>query len=161
MDAQQILETYRFDPESGTFAKLDIGRRRNTGIVHTPKGYVRVFVGGRYYMAHHLVWLLCHGTLPAMSIDHINGDRTDNRPSNLRQVSAVENSQNQRRPHSTNATGLLGVSPVRQPGLKSQRWKAQIKVNGKSVHLGNFVCPEAAHVAYLEAKRKLHPGCTI
>ena len=159
MDTQSLLSKYRYEPSTGQF-------RRNShtpdrGVIKNVKGYIRVFVGRKYYMAHHLVWLLHTGRLPNKQIDHINGKRDDNRFSNLREVSPLENSQNQRRAHKTSSTGLLGVSPIRQAGLVRDRWKAQIKANGRPIHLGVFGSPDEAHQAYLNAKRKLHPGCTI
>ena len=161
MSPEIILERYNFDADTGVFFKKRTSGDSRTGIVKTPKGYLRVFVAGRYYMAHHLVWFMSNGSLPESQIDHINGNPADNRLINLRQVTPVENSQNQRRAHATSSTGLLGASPVRNPRLKSELWRAQIKVNGKSVHLGLFKSPEKAHLAYIEAKRRMHPGCTV
>lgn len=159
MDAKAVLEKYQYEPSTGNFQHMST--KPNRGVIKTAKGYVRVFVGKKYYMAHHLVWLLHTGTLPNKQIDHINGKRDDNRFSNLREVSALENSQNQRRAHKTSSTGMLGVSPIRQAGLVSKRWKAQIKVGGRSIHLGTFASPADAHQAYIAAKRGLHAGCTI
>lgn len=159
MSPKTILENYQFDVETGVFTRK--GALPGKGIVEAGNGYIRIFLCGRYYPAHHIAWLLCHGCFPSLQIDHINGDRADNRSSNLREVTAVENSQNQRRPHSTSSTGLLGASPIRQTGMVSERWRAQIKVNGRSIHLGSFGSPADAHQAYINAKRRLHPGCTI
>ena len=159
MDVQAVLTQYHYKPATGQFQRKT--HTPDRGVIKNAKGYVRVFVGCKYYMAHHLVWLLHTGRLPNKQIDHINGKRDDNRFSNLREVSPIENSQNQRRAHKTSSTGLLGVSPIRQAGLVNKRWRAQIKVGGRSIHLGTFASPADAHQAYINAKRKLHPGCTI
>lgn len=57
--------------------------------------------------------------------------------------------------HASNKSGYLGVS------WKNGKWKAQIRVNGKVVVVGRFDDPVSAHLAYLEAKRRHHAGCTI
>ena len=95
------------------------------------------------------------GAMPAGDVDHINGNRADNRWCNLRDVSRTLNNQNQRRAQKDNETGLLGVSPHRG------RFKAQIRVNGKVRNLGLFDSPEVAHKVYLAHKRLMHPGNTL
>jgi hypothetical protein len=95
------------------------------------------------------------GEWPVSDVDHINGDPMDNSWRNLRQVSEHENLQNQRRPHSCNRCGLLGVSK------KPYGWQARIRIDGKSKHLGTFDTPEKAHAAYVAAKRLHHSTCTI
>lgn len=159
MDKQAVLSKYHYEPSTGKFQRR--GTKPDRGIIKTAKGYVRVFVGGKYLMAHHLVWLLHTGALPTKQIDHINGARADNRFGNLREVSSLENSQNQRCAHKTSSTGLLGASPVRNQNLARPRWRAQIRINGVTTHLGMFSSAEDAHKAYLAAKRTHHPGCTI
>jgi hypothetical protein len=106
-------------------------------------------------MGHRAAWLYVHGKWPNGQIDHINGDRSDNRISNLRDVSHSVNQQNVHRPRRDNASGFLGVT--RQKNL----WTSQVTVSGKTLHLGLFKTPEEAASAYLEAKRKHHTGCTI
>jgi hypothetical protein len=71
-------------------------------------------------------------------------------------VSASVNQQNHRVARVDNKCGLLGVSS------SGKRWQARIgHPGGKDAYLGLFDTPELAHAAYLEAKRRLHPGCTI
>jgi hypothetical protein len=95
------------------------------------------------------------GRWPNGVVDHINGDTSDNQWSNLRDVTHSVNCQNQRRAKRSNASGLLGVS------FFDGKPRASISVDGRPIHLGTFDTPEAAHQAYVEAKRKLHAGCTI
>lgn len=94
--------------------------------------------------------------MPKEQIDHINGNRMDNRIANLRCVSASVNQQNQRRPHRTNSTGYLGVVPVRRGQFRAQIW-----VSGAAKNLGTFDTPQEAHAVYLHAKRLRHEGCTL
>lgn len=95
------------------------------------------------------------GTQPCGQIDHINGDKTDNKLSNLRDVAQAINRQNQKHANAGSGTGLLGVSK------RKDGYSARIGVGRKSVWLGLFKTPEAAHAAYLSAKRDAHEGCTI
>jgi hypothetical protein len=75
----------------------------------------------------------------------------------LRIATPSINSQNQRNPRSDNTSGFLGVSLHRPSG----RWRAKLQANGRFHHCGLFDTPELAHTAYIEAKRRLHPGCTL
>lgn len=151
LTADQVRKSFDYDPETGVMT----GKRGKPIGAITKKGYLRIMVGHNSYMVHRLAWLWVHGAWPAGQIDHINGDPKDNRISNLRDVSAAVNVQNQRHPQRSNQLGVLGV---RQFGGK---FRATITVNGRWRHLGLFETPELAHAAYLAAKRELHPGCTI
>lgn len=86
-----------------------------------------------------------------MDGDHRNGDGLDNRRSNLRPATAMQNSQNQG-VRKTNKAGLKGVSWWGPLG----KWKAGIQANGTPVHLGYFETPEAAARAYDAAARLYH-----
>lgn len=100
---------------------------------------------------------MVHGKWPARLIDHRNGDPLDNRLVNLREADDAVNAQNIRAAQRNNlSSGLLGVSR-----LPSGRWMAQITVGRKQRYLGAHSTPESAHQAYIDAKRALHPGCTI
>jgi hypothetical protein len=125
---------------------------------HGSTKYGRIGFGGRYYHAHNLVWLIVRGEWPAGVIDHINGDKTDNRVENLRDVTPAMNSQNRRQPTRANTTGFLGVT---WSGSKIKPYCAQITINGRTQAIGNFATGEEAHKAYVARKRQVHPGCTL
>lgn len=119
-------------------------------------GYIKVTVCGKTYLAHRVAWALHFMTQPPCIIDHINGNKTDNRICNLRNGEDAINQQNQRSAHSRNKTSrLLGVS------MFHGRWRAKIYHKGRYIFLGYHPTAEAAHAAYLEAKRKIHQGCEI
>ena len=120
-------------------------------------GYRRIRIRGKGCQAHRLAWLLVKGVWPEGHIDHINGDRMDNRISNLRQVTCQQNAENRRSPSASNKSGYLGVSWC----ATDKKWKAQIFSRGKCKSLGRFDSAEIAHQAYLSAKRAIHEGCTI
>ena len=92
--------------------------------------------------AHRVAWALHHGTWPEHHIDHINGDRRDNRISNLRDVPNCENARNQRL-HLTNTSGHAGVTFHK----KSGKWLAQITYQGQHHYLGVFHNLEDAVIA--------------
>jgi len=145
--------------KDGTFYVNKV--RRGTKSLHSPvgsvvpDGYVHIRFNNKYYKAHRLVWLYEHGRFPAGEIDHINGNRADNRIENLREIGRCQNMQNQRKARSDNASGFLGVHK------KGSKFQAIIRVNGRSMYLGIFETPEKAHEAYIEAKRIYHPGGTL
>lgn len=87
----------------------------------------------RGYEAHRVIWLLAHRAWPEDQIDHINGDRSDNRLANLRAVTLAENVKNQRL-RVTNNSGIMGVSWKASNG----KWQARICVNGRDKYLGLF-----------------------
>ena len=85
------------------------------------------------YKAHRVVWAMHYGAWPVDQIDHINGNPSDNRIANLRDVSHKENMRNRKLP-STNTSGHVGVCWHR----KARKWHAQIQVGGVNKHLGEF-----------------------
>jgi hypothetical protein len=154
----RLLEVVSYDAETGLFVSRIGRRRRRAGQVlgcDTGKGYLSLMIDGGVYKAHRLAWFYMFGEWPNGHIDHINGNRCDNRIGNLRDVSPAVNAQNLRGAMPRNKVGLLGVH--REDG----RYRACIRVGGKSKHLGWFDAPEPAHAAYVNAKRKYHEGCTL
>jgi hypothetical protein len=117
----------------------------------TKRGYIEITVDGGRYWAHRLAWLYVNGDLPAGDIDHINGNRADNRISNLRDVPHVVNAQNRTRANRSNKSGVLGVW-LHQRGY----WGACIQAAGARHHIGYFPTKEDAQAAYLSAKAALH-----
>jgi hypothetical protein len=102
-------------------------------------------VDGHKYQEHILVWLAETGTFPERGLDHINGNRADNRFANLRLATAQQNNENIGR-RRDNTSGFRGVSLT-----KTGRWMAQIQSKGVKKHLGYFDTPEAAHAAYVQS----------
>jgi hypothetical protein len=121
------------------------------------RGIRFIEIDQRNYKAHRLAWLYVHGVWPTGEIDHRNGDPRDNRIANLRDVTHAVNLQNLTKPRAGCKSGMLGA----QWDASRQKWKASIRTQGASKHLGRFDTPEEAHEAYKNAKRKLHDGCTI
>lgn len=118
-------------------------------------GYSRGPVFSKTYTAHQVAWALHYGEWPAQAIDHINGDRTDNRIANLRCVTVAENARNQRL-RADNSSGTAGVRPSRW----ASRWEAHITHDYRRIHLGTFNTKEEAVAARkaAEAKYGFHPN---
>jgi len=108
---------------------------------------------------HRVAWLYITGEWPRFYIDHIDGDKTNNRFSNLRDVDHGVNAQNLTKMKKMSKSGLLGVNLIR--GAHGDKWTANIRVKGALVYLGTFNTSEAAQAAYIAEKRLSHPGCTI
>ena len=114
----------------------------------TPWGYRRVTFDGVKVLAHRIVWFLEKGNWPTGELDHKNGDRLDNRITNLREASQAQNQQNR---SAKGRHGMIGASP-----LPNGRWVARIGVNRRTINLGCHGTQAEAHAAYLRAKRRLH-----
>lgn len=156
--AEEVRRLLNYDPDTGVFTRL-VNRHRfksgSTAGTISSEGYVCIKMHRTTHKAHRLAFLVMNGSFPEGQVDHINGDRSDNRWSNLRDVSFNGNVHNQRKAQRSNKSGLLGVSP------NNTRWKATISCNGEYHYLGTFDTPEQAHQAYVTAKRSLHSTCTI
>lgn len=145
----------RYDPKSGKFTWIartskcvNIGDEAGSVMLN---GYRTIRFFRRQYYGHRLAWFMSYGRWPKHFIDHKNGQRDDNRLSNLRECSFSENSQNAAL-RKDNPSGLIGVG-----WDKSRRkWVARIRINGRNLHLGRFTCKHEAHAAYLTAKREMH-----
>jgi HNH endonuclease len=160
LTAARLRELLDYDPNTGRFIwRSDQKRKPKPGAVagcDDGSGYVRISIDGSLYRAHRLAWLFTYGQWPKNDIDHIDCNRSNNAITNLRDATRSINLQNQRRARSDNkSSGLLGV--YKDAG----RWKSKIRVGEDVVLLGRFDTSEEAHKAYVQAKRKLHPGCTI
>lgn len=151
LTAKRLRELVAYDPKTGLFTCIAPRIGRRVGDIErriAGPGYIAFCIDGRQYTAHRLAWLYMHGELPPAEIDHINGQRTDNRLSNLRLADRIQNAANVKT-HRDNKSGLKGVFPMRR------RWSAQIKVRGITHHLGTFDTPAEAHAAYIKAARRL------
>ena len=97
------------------------------------RGYFSGKVFSHQYLAHRILWLLYTGSRPKGEIDHINGSKLDNRISNLRDVSRLENQHN-RRLQKKNTSGCHDV----RWRPETNKWHARITFDGRRHHLGAF-----------------------
>lgn len=121
----------------------------------TGYGYVNLSILGQKYTAHRVVYAMATGHWPKGEIDHINGDPTDNRIANLRDVAASENMKNRPR-QCNNSSGVQGV----RKKTHSHKWIAFIYDGGKQIHLGTFDAKQDAIDARCRAELRygFHPN---
>lgn len=159
MEIERLQQALSYDSETGLL-HWKIVRKAKGGVVRPGQiaggrcntwGYVLVCLDGKHMRAHRVAWALMTGAWPEQEIDHINGQRDDNRWSNLRAASTLQNAQNTVRPIA--GSGLRGA--YWHP--KTGRWYSRIR-NGlaKYIHLGYFDSARDASAAYMRAKQSLH-----
>jgi hypothetical protein len=158
LTAARLRELYLYDAATGVFTRRVSIRQFKAGEVagfRCGRGgaYVAIKIDQSIYFAHRLAWLYVHGEWPAQFIDHINGNPSDNRIANLRDVSNEVNAQNKRR--ARGGSGLMGAYP------KYRKFRSYIHVDGEQRWIGSFNTAEEANAAFIDAKRRLHQGCTI
>jgi len=146
---ERLKQVAWFNEKTGEFYRLSktnhnqpIGRRMGT---INDRGYRLIAIDKRRYRAHHLAWLWVYGYLPKY-LDHIDGDKANNRISNLRECTHTENM------HNTNLNKLKGFTKHEKTGL----FRAKIKFHGEEFSLGYFKTPEEASQRYFMVKAALH-----
>jgi hypothetical protein len=149
-DPELLRKLLRYDPDTGLlfwkhrpeslFTSYSVFRSWNSSNAGKPAfacssrgGYLTGTVLGTHYYAHRIAWAMHYGSDPDSELDHINGDKTDNRIVNLRKVTRRQNSMN-RPVRSDNKTGIPGVFWEKACG----KWRARIRHNGKNISLGVF-----------------------
>ena len=145
-----------YDPKTGTFRRnLTTGSRVRAGDIAkklNDQGYVEIVILNTRLRGHRIAWAWMTGEWPKEDIDHINGDRSDNRFSNLRAVNRSQNLQN---------TGIKKRNKSGVPGVhfcnERMKWVAQIKINKKPTVLGRFYKFEDAVAARWNAQ-EIHYG---
>jgi hypothetical protein len=151
LNAAELKNLLDCDPSTGILRwRRSYNRSALAGMVAghlKPNGYVCIRIRQKYYRVHRIVWLYEHGEWPSGDLDHINGDKSDNRISNLRVATASQNQANAKL-SKRNVAGLKGVSEERG------RWRARIKLHRKTINLGYFATALEAHSAYAEAARR-------
>lgn len=170
--AEVLRQLLRYEPETGKLFWLP----RGAGMFPKPEsakgwnarfagaeafatdngeGYMAGRINGKSLKAHRVVWALVHGEWPSGEIDHINGNPSDNRISNLRDVDRTENVRNSKR-GKNNTSGVNGV------GFDKRRsqWIAHICHKAKRIHIGSFLTKDAALAARKAAEADLgyHPN---
>lgn len=155
-DIAELGEFLRYEPETGHLYWLKRpGRftsKAKPGQVAGAKnagGYMVINFRRRMFYCHRIAWALVHGTWPVSQIDHIDGDKANNRIANLRLCNHRQNACNSvKRP---GASGTVGVTQVKQTG----RWKAQVSENGKHRFIGTYASKHEAAAAYWSAKEQI------
>jgi len=150
LSIDELKTVLDYDPESGLFRwKV----RRGVVLPGTvagntnTSGHSQIRYKRKLYLAHRLAFAFMTGAWPESCVDHINGDRKDNRWSNLREATHLQNS------HNRIAGGAIPFKGVSRKGI---RFVAQITINKRKRHIGLFSTAELAHQAYCQVARELH-----
>ena len=121
-----VKNTYHRSPALGSPVGSDSNKYRN------------VYVAGRVFYVHHIVWLLTYNKWPEQPLDHIDGNKYNNTPENLRLLNSKENSRSYAKNYGS--TCYRGVQEVRG------RYVARVNVGGVITQIGTYGTPEEAAV---------------
>ena len=141
-----LEELLSYDQRTGVFVWKANNRR--AGYVNTI-GYVAIKIGPKLYYAHRLAWKMVHGSDPEYTIDHIDGDRSNNSIGNLRDIPKRMQHRNEGK-QKNNTSGFTGVVWDKS----KRKWRAEIKVNYRNVYLGRFDNIDDAIAARKKANKK-------
>jgi len=152
----RLKELLHYDPDTGVLTwlvnrgRIPAGAQCGSESEHREgQSYRKVTIDGKNYLSHRLAWLYIHGDFPDCQIDHKNGDGTDNRLANLRDVTNTINQQN-RTIHRNNKSGFTGVRWHKH----WSRWTAIITVDSNKIYLGSFDNKIDAVAARMRANKK-------
>lgn len=152
----RLKELLIYNSKTGVFVwrktKGAAKKGRIAGCGKTRDGYIRIRLDGYLYLAHRLAWFYHYGEWPEIELDHKNHVTWDNAIKNLRDGTRSLNLENQIKAQKGCASGKLGAYLDK----RNNRWYSRIAVNKVDHILGYFPNSQAAHEAYLKAKRKLH-----
>jgi hypothetical protein len=142
-----------YNPDTGIFV-WRISDLAEPPIAGTLKqhGYIWIVICGVGVYAHRLAWLWMSGCWPRELIDHINGDKSDNRFCNLREANKMQNMMNQGA-RADSKTGIRGVTWHKE----NKNWIVRIRANGdKYLHLGSFADFDEACARRKEAEKQYY-----
>ena len=120
------------------------------GVLDKKMGYIRVGISKKYYLLHRLIFMMHYGYMPD-EVDHINGNKLDNRIDNLRAASKSQNLRNRPR-NINNTSGYKNVSWNKN----HEKWSVTLSYNGKKKYIGYFEDIELADLVAQEARNKYH-----
>jgi hypothetical protein len=150
----RLKELFSYDEETGKFSRIVRCGRMSVGVVdNVPAffGYIYIAIDGSKYMAHRLAWFYVHGEWPKEEIDHIDGDKTNNKISNLRVATRCQNEAN-KPSYRNGSTKIKGVTWDKT----RCKWFSHITQNGKMKNLGRFDCFGKALSVRISAARAQH-----
>ena len=152
---KRLCEVLNYDPATGIFTWTK-GRRKGkvADTSHDERGFLKVAIDGKRHLLHRLAWLWMTGTVCRWSVEHVNGDHSDNRWANLREGDRGQKRQQQApRNEPTKSRGISKVGDL---------FEAMVEVRGRVFNLGAFAsdteAAAAVTVALKLAQRRLSSG---
>ncbi len=142
----KLREDFTYNASTGDFTRYD----GKWGWIDK-KGYTRIKYEEQIYVVHRLIWKWWYGYDPE-EIDHLNGDKQDNRIDNLRNVNTQANNRN-RPKQNNNTSGFTGVNWHKQSG----KWRARVAIE-KAIHIGSYDTPQEAKEARDEFLKEFFPN---
>lgn len=144
---KELKNLMTLDQETGEFTWLKrMGGTATTGSAvgsYDAKGYKTTSIYGKHYKIHRLIWLYIFGIWPAGVLDHIDGNKSNNCLSNLRDTNQMINGTNRTKLNKNNTSGYMGVY------RDKKKWNAEIIYLGEKFRLGSYNTPEEANEALI------------
>jgi hypothetical protein len=150
---ERLKQLLHYDPVTGVFTRIQSSRSDRLGQQpgsRNTKGHIQIRIDGKLYVAHRLAWLYVNGQFPINQLDHIDGDKTNNKFGNLRTATNKQNQENV--PLQTNNTsGYRGVSFDK----RVNKFRAYVCHNRKNITIGLFATGEDAAIAARSVRDQL------
>jgi hypothetical protein len=153
-DLEVLNELLSLDVESGNLYWKKTNNQVKVGAIAgvlRPEGYIVVMIKGKSYMAHRIAYTIHYGSEPDCLIDHIDGNRTNNNPNNLRLANHHENAQNR----NVKIKNTSGDRNVYWRGDRN-KWRVYISAFGKTYYFGMFDNKEDATEVAVKQRKILH-----
>lgn len=163
LDLEYLQLILRYEPDTGLFIRrVTLGRQLRGSVAGRKirRGYIKILVEGKSYLAHRLAWFYTYGVWPVNMVDHINRVRDDNRLCNLREATAAENRANSVRAKKIKLEEFGPPAPRFNPlptfdlsfQKDKQRWRVRRRHQGVRKNFARFKEREDA-VAFIEQQR--------
>jgi hypothetical protein len=152
-DLQEMVR--RYDLVDGKlYYKETVSNRVKKGLeagYNNSYGYKVVQIKGREFRVHRIIYYLHYGIWPGdFQVDHIDGDKLNNKPENLRLVTHKQNNRSYKKPTKGASSKYRGVYWEKS----RNKYLARIRLDSKNIHLGSFTCEKEAALAYNIAAEK-------
>jgi hypothetical protein len=151
---ERLHELFEYREDGTLVWRVDKGSAKKGMVAGSIRdsGYYRMQINRKGYQLHRIIFLYHHGHLTdGLYIDHIDGNKTNNRIENLREVTQSQNRHNSKI-SVTNTSGIKGISFHK----KRKKWHACIMLEYKSIFLGEYKSLEEAEAVVKEAREKYH-----
>jgi hypothetical protein len=148
----ELKELLTYDSETGVFTRnKDMSRTfkkgQVAGCIHKANGDMNWEYNGKKYKMHRLAWLYVYGE--DVYLDHVNGNRSDNRIANLRPCTHAQNMGN-KKVYKNNKSGYPGVK------ITKDRFRADIRIKGVNHYLGTYSDAETAYNVYKQKHQEIY-----